>query len=500
MAPLHLVDLTVADGCAILVSLAILYAIGTVVYNLFLHPMASIPGPKLYAVSQIPFLWGSYWGTWPFTLKTLHDKYGPVVRTSPRDVSFNTPSVWKEIYGSKSRNGQFKRDDSFRVASKRGFGIADEDVTEHTRHRRMLSHAFSEKALRGQEGIMQRLVDLLISGLKLHVKEHGSEPVNMTKRYNWTTFDIIGDLAFGQTFGCLETRKPHYVIAMVNDFFFHLIRTQPFKRLPLLGIFQRFFVRSDALETVLQFEKFAFETIKQRVEKGDPDKRDFMSYILAHNDRGDFTDAELTSNASTLLLAGSETTATALSGATFYLLRNPSIYQRLVQEIRSSFKEEKDITISELDNLPYLIAVLTETLRTYPPVPAIMARTIPKGGKSVCGYWIPENTVVSISQLAAYHSERNFLHAEEFIPERWLNDPRFKDDSREIFQPFSIGPRNCIGQGMAKGEMRLVFARILWNFDLELSSESTNWTRNQSIYGLWRKEPLMVKLKPVVRS
>ncbi|KAM5468464.1 hypothetical protein MferCBS49748_003511 [Microsporum ferrugineum] len=322
----------------------------------------------------------------------------------------------------------------------------------------------------------------------------------MTKRYNWTTFDIIGDLAFGQTFGCLETRKPHYVIAMVNDFFFHLIRTQPFKRLPLLGIFQRFFVRSDALETVLQFEKFAFETIKQRVEKGDPDKRDFMSYILAHNDRGDFTDAELTSNASTLLLAGSETTATALSGATFYLLRNPSIYQRLVQEIRSSFKEEKDITISELDNLPYLIAVLTETLRTYPPVPAIMARTIPKGGKSVCGYWIPENTVVSISQLAAYHSERNFLRAEEFIPERWLNDPQFKDDSREIFQPFSIGPRNCIGQGMAKGEMRLVFARILWNFDLELSSESTNWTRNQSIYGLWRKEPLMVKLKPVVRS
>ncbi|KAK2814459.1 hypothetical protein FQN49_008179, partial [Arthroderma sp. PD_2] len=486
-----LTDLSVTNGCLALLSLAILYFIGSAIYNLFFHPLSSIPGPKLYAVSQVPFLWESYSGRWPFTLKRLHDKYGLVVRISPRDVSFNDPAVWQEVYGFRSRGGShFIKDRSFSQKNS-GSGIGDEDEKEHARHRRMLSHAFSDKALRGQEGIMQRLADVLISGMKSQLKERGSKPVDMTKRYNWTTFDIIGDLAFGQSFGCLEASKHHYVISMVNELLFLLTRTQPCKRIPLLGPFKSFMVPPRALESFVQFESFALKTIKKRIEDGNPDRRDFMSYILAHNDRNDFTDDELAANATILLLAGSETTATTLTSTTFYLLKNPLVYQRLVQEIRSRFKEEKDIVMSELDSLPYLVAVITEGMRIHPPVPAIMSRVVPEGGRSICGRWMPENTVVSISQFAAYRSECHFASPDEFIPERWLSDPRFNDDTREIFQPFSVGPRNCIGQGMAKVELRLVLARILWNFDLELSPESMNWTDNQSIYGLWKKAPLM---------
>lgn len=306
------------------------------------------------------------------------------------DVSLINPDVWKELYTPRSRVGEFKRDNTLRVLDKDGSGIADEDIMEHTRHRRMLSHAFSEKALRGQEGIMQNLVDMLISGLKLHIKKHSSEPVNMTKKYNWATFDVIGDLAFGQPFGCLEADSPHYVISMVNDLFYHMIRTQPFKRFPLLQPFQSLIASpSNAITNVQKFEKFAFETIKKRIENGDAGRKDFISYMQPHNSTGEFTEAELTSNAAALMIAGSETTATTLTAGTYFLLKNPSVYQRLVQEIRSSFKEEKDITISELDNLPYLAAVLTETLRIFPPVPGIMTRVIPKEGKHLCGYWLP---------------------------------------------------------------------------------------------------------------
>ncbi|EZF31456.1 hypothetical protein H101_04936 [Trichophyton interdigitale H6] len=501
MAPISLTSITVTDGCTILALLAALYILGKVVYELFINPLASVPGPKLYAVSQFPFLYQSYIGVWPFTLKELHDKYGPVVRISPMDVSLINPDVWKELYTPRSRVGEFKRDNTLRVLDKDGSGIADEDIMEHTRHRRMLSHAFSEKALRGQEGIMQNLVDMLISGLKLHIKKHSSEPVNMTKKYNWATFDVIGDLAFGQPFGCLEADSPHYVISMVNDLFYHMIRTQPFKRFPLLQPFQSLIASpSNAITNVQKFEKFAFETIKKRIENGDAGRKDFISYMQPHNSTGEFTEAELTSNAAALMIAGSETTATTLTAGTYFLLKNPSVYQRLVQEIRSSFKEEKDITISELDNLPYLAAVLTETLRIFPPVPGIMTRVIPKEGKHLCGYWLPGKTVVSVSQLSAYHSERYFLRPEEFIPARWMGDPQFSKDSKDVFQPFSVGPRNCIGQNMARAEMRLIMAKILWNFDLELSPESDNWNEKLIIHGLWRKDPLMVQLKPVLRS
>ncbi|EFR00575.1 averantin oxidoreductase [Nannizzia gypsea CBS 118893] len=483
MATISLESLTITEGCAILVLLVVLYTIGTVIYELFISPLASVPGPKLYAISQLPLLYRSYHGIWSFTLKELHDKYGPVVRVSPTDISMITPDVWKELYSPKSRPGEFERDRSFRLLGRGGTGIADEDIAEHTRHRRMLSHAFSENALRGQEGIMQRLVDMLISGLKLHVKEHGPEPVNMTMRYNWTTFDVVVDLAFGKPFGCLEAQSTHYVISMINDLFYYMVRTQPFKRFPLLGPFQHLLGSpSDAIPTIKFFEKFALETIKSRIDSGDTGRKDFMSYILAHNNKKEFTDGELTSNSSTLLLAGSETTATTLTAGTYFLLKNPSVYQRLVQEIRSAFKEEKDITISKLDNLPYLVAVLTETLRIFPPVPGIMSRTIPKGGQYLCGYWFPERTIVSVSQFSAYHSERYFSRAEEFIPTRWIH---ILLRTQEI---------------MARAEMRLIMAKILWNFDLELSPEYDSWEKGLRVYGLWSKGPLMVKLKPVERS
>jgi len=111
---------------------------------------------------------------------------------------------------------------------------------------------------------------------------------------------------------------------------------------------------------------------------------------------------------------------------------------------------------------------------------------------------------VGIPQLATYHSERNFYQAKEFHPERWLpeiwNDPSspFFNDKREARKPFSIGPRDCIGKNLAYHEMRLILARLLWNFDLELDEKSGSW-HEQKVKALWGKRPLMVHLKRRIR-
>lgn len=90
----------------------------------------------------------------------------------------------------------------------------------------------------------------------------------------------------------------------------------------------------------------------------------------------------------------------------------------------------------------------------------------------------------------------NFRRPKEFIPERALPNPpaEFANDSRGVLQPFSVGPRNCIGRNLAYNEMRLIFARVLWNFDLELCEESHNWIDAQKSWGLWEKNPLWVRL------
>ena len=99
-----------------------------------------------------------------------------------------------------------------------------------------------------------------------------------------------------------------------------------------------------------------------------------------------------------------------------------------------------------------------------------------------------------MSQHAANHSPRNFTDADSYIPERWLGDPEYASDDRDAIQPFSFGPRNCLGKNLAYHELRLLLAVTLWHFDLELQQESWEWT-DQKVFLLWDKKPLMVKLK-----
>lgn len=88
-------------------------------------------------------------------------------------------------------------------------------------------------------------------------------------------------------------------------------------------------------------------------------------------------------------VAGSETTASFLSGWVNLLLRNKSCYDKLVTEIRTTFKNEGDITFQILQDLPYLNACIKEGLRIFPPVPAGLLRTVPSAGDTVDGHWIP---------------------------------------------------------------------------------------------------------------
>lgn len=90
-----------------------------------------------------------------------------------------------------------------------------------------------------------------------------------------------------------------------------------------------------------------------------------------------------------------------------------------------------------------------------------------------------------------------FFHLpDEFHPERWLDDPDFKNDKKQATQPFAVGPRNCIGMNLAYIELRLVLSRLLWNFDLVLDKSCARWAEDLVEYFGWEKTPLQVFLTP----
>lgn len=114
---------------------------------------------------------------------------------------------------------------------------------------------------------------------------------------------------------------------------------------------------------------------------------------------------------------------------------------------------------------------------------------------TICGRFVPGGYSVGVNQYACGLG-RNFRDSSSFRPERWLGDPYFEDDLRASREPFSVGPRNCLGKNMAWAESRLLLASLVWHFDIRDSGENEGWLERCRIFRLWDKPPLKVQLMP----
>lgn len=272
---------------------------------------------------------------------------------------------------------------------------------DHSRQRRLLAHAFSDKTLREQEPLIGLYVDLLVNRLYDQMSGPSRGKVDMVKWYNFTTFDIIGDLSFGEPFNCLENDRYHSWVSMVFQGLKGGTLLVAASHYPWISyLITKIFIPKHLLEIKRENLALSADKVNRRIAQT-TSRPDFISYILRHNEtEKGMTKAEIDLNANVLIGAGSETTATFLSGCTFYILKHRNVYDKLVHEIRSAFRSEADITFSALQTLPYLEAVVSETFRLYPPVVLGLPRTIPEGGAVICDRFIPEG-VSNIPPLAS---------------------------------------------------------------------------------------------------
>ena len=390
---------------------------------------------------------------------------------------------------------------------------------DHARYRRLLSHAFSESALREQEYLPLVYIDLLIRRLREVVAASGDKGavVDIVKWLNFTTFDIVGDLALGESFSCLEKSEYHGWVSIL------------FSQFKFAGIFisLRFFGLDKPLRMVLpksllrrraEHAQYSKDRIYRRLDQGkhgpDAQRNDFMAYVLRHNDEKGMTVPEIEQTFRVLVVAGSETTGTALSGILDNLLQSPDIMEKLAKEIRQSFQDASDICANQVSKLPYLNAVIEEGLRLCPPVPLGLPRVVPAGGATVSGQWLPggvgqaihysptmlktnavSQTFVSCSGYASNRSSLNFPSSPSvFDPSRWLQPSNSSKADPSAFNPFSLGPRNCLGRNLAYLEMRLILAYLLWHFDFETEGKAWRW-EDQKTWILWEKKPLNVRIR-----
>jgi cytochrome P450 len=142
--------------------------------------------------------------------------------------------------------------------------------------------------------------------------------------------------------------------------------------------------------------------------------------------------------------------------------------QRLREEVREAINLGVDPNWSKLTNLPLLDGIMNETLRLHPPVPSGMARETPKTGVQIGPYWIPGKTMVAVPTYSIQRDERYFAKPNEWIPERWFSQDDLIID-RHAWIPFSVGPFNCAGKYFAIMEMKVLIAKAVSSFDVQMA-------------------------------
>ncbi|QKD59036.1 cytochrome P450 [Fusarium oxysporum Fo47] len=440
----HIQRLTpnVEVGLILCVTTLIVAIPAVIIYRLYFHPLAEVPGRKIHAITGFLTQWKSHIiGTWLREAAQLHRQYGPIVRIGPNHIAVDGSIGWPQVYGHQPGKAEFSKYPNFIFP---GDGMS------------------------------------LIGAQK---DDHRREPIDIVTWVNLTTFDIKGDLTFSESFGGLKSGGYHPYLLL-----------KPF----ILAIGYRHIRES------MESAEMSMEKAKARVALGEQPfegRRDFMTYMLRRGKDGvtAMSETELLVNSSIVIGAASETTATALSGAFFYIGTHPQVYRYLVDEIRGAFTDASDITLKSTAQLQYLHACIEETLRIYPPA----AETPPRVclGATIGGKYFPKGTVVTVYQWATFRNPSNFADPDSFRSERWLPtthalyDEKYAGDNRAVFKPFSYGARDCIGKNLAYAELRVILSHILFKFDFELKPGQSDWHEKQTSFLVWDKDPLNITLK-----
>jgi cytochrome P450 len=383
-----------------------------VVYRLLFHPLAKFPGPRWNAVTSVPYLLATFAGDQPRYLHRLHEIHGDVVRTTPNTLSFSSPDAAREIYSGRPGVPELRKDPHFYTKAVSGAYsiLTTPSHADHVRYRRLLNPGFSDRAIREQEPTVSRYVDLLMQ--RLHENSaRGAQ--NMVAWFNWTTFDLIGDLTFNQPFGCLDESAYHPWITFVFGTVKSTVLMAGLFRYPIIKSLLLILFGHKIQAARNQSAEFTKGMVEYRLASK-TDRTDFLSHALQERSDKDFmTRAEIEATSAILILGGSETSATLLSGAVYYLLKDPHAMRKLVGEIRAEFQKEQEINMVNVSKLPYLEAVLKEALRIFPPVTLGSPRIVEGNPRAIGGVLVPPG--VSIESLRFAYPGRSTIRCSNII-------------------------------------------------------------------------------------
>jgi benzoate 4-monooxygenase len=308
--------------------------------------------------------------------------------------------------------------------------------------------------------------------------------------YNYLAFDIIGDLAFGQPFGMLEKGKDITEIQKTP--------TSPISYAPAVEVLNRrgevsgtlgclpglkpyakylpdpFF--SKGIAAVENLAGIAVARVSARLDgKQDAERMDLLARLMEGKDESGqkLGRAELTAEALTQLIAGSDTTSNTSCAILYWVCKTPGVVEKLQKELDAAIPDAIDIPSYDMvKDLPYLQNVINETLRIHSTSALGLPRVVPPLNPAsqspivILGHEFPPGTVLSVPSYTIHHSTEIWgPDASEFRPERWDS---LSERQKNSFIPFSYGPRSCVGRNVAEMELALIIGTTFRRYEFQL--------------------------------
>ncbi|KAG0256656.1 hypothetical protein BG011_004383 [Mortierella polycephala] len=461
-----------------LITFAVLNVVRKLIYTRYFHILSHLPSP-IFSASYFFTGVGVYLGRSHYFLPKTHARYGKIVRVGPNIVSVADKDAIRDILvtGDYPKSEIHEGLELYKQHSL--FSSRNKDF--HKNRRRLVAPAFGLQYLRSLEPIMQGCIHVLLEeideilldptsvkrgaslGSRSSVKVLPPGQVNICSFMNRLSFDIIGETAFGQSFQMVRDNNHPVPRQMAQS----LKRSMQ----QVFNPWMRWFVPLD-----YSFINFSKERVQFRKDAGERGRRaDLLQFLIdaqvkeresGNGETGDdyqdmisgkLTDQAVYTEALVFLIAGSETSSTALTNTLIFLVRNPKALRRLREELDQATAcnpEDALPTYDQIRNLPYLTACLNESMRIRPVAATGLPREVTED-TVMAGYKIPEGT-------------KYFPQPNAYIPERWIpEESPFAPVQDFTFYPFSAGTRNCVGKNFAMMEMRLILATILLKYDIE---------------------------------
>jgi cytochrome P450 len=434
-------------------------------------PLAKLPGPTLF--STIGCL--SAFRSDPLSfLRDMHARYGDVVRLplGLQILSVVHPDAVRHVLLDNSRNYE-KGQDYARLEVVLGKGLLTSNGAVWKRHRRLAQPAFHRQRLGGFATTMLERTQQRLAQWQAACGPGRELVVDLHAEMMALTLEIVGECLFSTDLSAVTHEiglSLGEVLHLSNEYINALVPLPLWIPTP----FSRRF-RSELGKLDAAVKKLIGARLDAKERQGKDS--DLLGMLLAAHLQPDakaesgegmvaLSVQELRDEVMTLLLAGHETTANALTFAFLLLTQNPAAAAKL-QEESSRVLGGRTPSLAELPALAYNKQVIEETLRLYPPVWAIGRRAI--AGDQIGGHAIAAGTHVLLSPILTQRDPRFFPEPQRFLPERFAKKETKEGGTPRLtgaYFPFAAGPRQCIGLGFAMMELQLVLPMLLRSVEI----------------------------------